>query len=88
MRRLGATLLLAGFLFTLVVSVTHDHFDSPRSCASTACILCGGVIATAPDLPKIEKQRTVFVEKTAEPLVPESQYLLRLDHSGCAPPRV
>ena len=87
-RKLASVLLLCGFLTTLAVAAEHDHLlERSGGCASAACILCTGAMAAGPGAPIVAAaplpRRNHDV---AAPAAPLRRYVLRLDHSGGAPP--
>jgi hypothetical protein len=87
-RKLASGLLLACFFATLVLAARHNHFlDRADDGTEAACILCSGAIATSPPLPVLEQApQPAFRRIAAAPAVPAIPYLLKLDHSGGAPP--
>jgi hypothetical protein len=87
-RRLASTLLLGCFLATLAVAAGHNHFlENARGCHSDACVLCTGALAAGPGAPVLAPAALPNWEReVVAPLSPALPYLLRLDHSGGAPP--
>ncbi len=87
-RRLASGLLLLCFFVTLLLAAGHNHIRERTSgCSDAACVLCSGAIATAPAVPLLERaplaQRRHLLAAPRAPVLPS---LLKLDHSGGAPP--
>ncbi|MHB8420461.1 MAG: hypothetical protein ACYDCL_20500 [Myxococcales bacterium] len=89
-RRLASGLLIGCFFATLLLAAGHDHYlDRSGGCAEAACILCSGAIAGAPAAPVVACAPLARREReVVPPAAPAIPYLLKLDHSGGAPPEV
>ncbi len=87
-RRLASAFLFGCFLATLLVAARHDHLrDRTGSCADSACVLCSGAIAAGPGAPVLLEAPLAHREReVVPPAAPAIPYLLKLDHSGGAPP--
>ncbi len=87
-RRLASGLLIGCFFVTLLLAAGHNHLqEGPSGCADAACILCSGAIATSPAPPRVERTPlSRRLHQVAAPQAPDLLFLLKLDHSGGAPP--
>ncbi|MHB1845126.1 MAG: hypothetical protein ACYCWW_09865 [Deltaproteobacteria bacterium] len=87
-RRIQSALLLGAFLAVVTASARHDHFEQPSGCEAAACLLCTGAVASSAGAPALAEAPELPREReVASPVAPSLRPLLRLDHSGGAPPR-
>ncbi len=71
----------------LSLGVGHTHLGIGAGCTSAVCIHCGGGAAVQPVEPLALAPVPIKGRDAEETqLAPELRSLLRLDHSGCAPP--
>jgi hypothetical protein len=86
LRNLAGLVLLACFIATLAISARHNHLEA-TGCQRSACMFCAGALAAEPHPQPILAAAPVEWEPTKEaPTKPALPYLLRLEHSGGAPP--
>ncbi len=87
LRALALAIGLAGGLATVALAVTHTHLGNERTCASPACVHCGGGMAvqSAPLFASVRESAPPAPDETPR-TNPARRFQLQLDHSGCAPP--
>jgi hypothetical protein len=85
-RRTAAALFLGLFLGLLASSAGHDHLRHDAATAAS-CVFCGAALAVGPAVPAVLRPPPAGREPAAQrPSAPVLPFLLRLDHSGGAPP--
>ncbi|HUB07734.1 MAG TPA: hypothetical protein VMB50_12060 [Myxococcales bacterium] len=86
-RRAAATLFLGLFVALLVASAGHDHFRHDDLPSTTACLFCNPALAVHAATPPLPLPPPPRRERGTKPFrAPALPYLLKLDHSGGAPP--
>jgi hypothetical protein len=83
----AAGLLFLGlFAMLLVSSAGHDHYRHDADTAAS-CVFCSAALAVQPAAPILLRPLPARCQReVSPPLAPELPYLLKLDHSGGAPP--
>ena len=87
MRRVAAAAVFLGIFATLFIAARHNHFDHHASGHAEVCVHCTGAMVSAPPAPQVKRAEALILEAPwVLPVSPARQWVLRADHSGCAPP--
>jgi hypothetical protein len=88
MRRIAAAAVFLGILATLLIAARHNHFDHRGAAHGDVCVHCTGAMMSAPVAPDVKPAAVRTLEAPwLLPVSPAKLWVLRADHSGCAPPR-